>query len=224
MTNAKRINTGRGVIVCTLLCLLTDVVYASAVSVTVLKADGQGLADAVVVAETSQGYPAVHGVLKSAIDQRDLMFVPEVLVVRTGTSVDFPNSDQVRHQVYSFSAAKNFQLPLYAGRTHPPVLFDHAGLVTLGCNIHDGMIGYIYVTDSPWYGRTDSTGKLHLSDLPAGSFTVKVWHPHWNEGHQPLEQPIKLDEGQTGEVTVKLKKPLQNSVHHHGTGRRWKAY
>ena len=79
------------------------------------------------------------------------MFVPDLLVVPVGSTVSFPNSDSVSHQIYSFSAAKRFQLPLYRGKPYPPRLFDQAGLVMLGCNIHDWMIAYIDVTDAPFY-------------------------------------------------------------------------
>lgn len=214
----------RNVIVCTLLSLLTGPVYASVLAVTVRQADGQALPDAVVVAEARQGYAAVRAALKAAIDQRNLLFMPEVLVVRTGTVVDFPNSDQVRHQVYSFSGAKTFQLPLYAGRTQPPVLFDRAGIVTLGCNIHDGMIGYIYVSDSPWYGRTDRQGELRLPDLPAGDYLIKVWHPRMAESTQQLALPVKLEEPATTELNVQLKKPLRGAIQHYGKDKKWQDY
>lgn len=214
----------RNVIVCTLLSLLTGPVYASVLAVTVRQADGQALPDAVVVAEARQGYAAIRAGLKAAIDQRNLLFMPEVLVVRTGTVVDFPNSDQVRHQVYSFSGAKTFQLPLYAGRTQPPVLFDRAGIVTLGCNIHDGMIGYIYVSDSPWYGRTDRQGELRLPELPAGDYLIKVWHPRMAESTQQLTLPVKLEEPATTELTVQLKKPLRGAIQHYGKDKKWQDY
>src|SRR5882757_8652807 len=89
----------------------------------------------------ASGAPAI-------LDQINKEFVPEVLVVRVGTSVLFPNSDSVAHQVYSFSPAKKFALPLYRGRPYPPVVFDKAGTVTLGCNIHDQMVGYIVVSEA----------------------------------------------------------------------------
>jgi hypothetical protein len=111
------------------------------------------------------------------MDQRNLAFVPRVLVVPTGSSVSFPNSDSVSHQVYSFSPAKKFQLPLYKGERHPPVTFERDGLVVLGCNIHDEMVGYIYVTRAPWFGTTDSAGTLHLAGLPAGNYQLVLWSP-----------------------------------------------
>ena len=111
------------------------------------------------------------------MDQRNREFVPHVLVIEAGTWVDFPNNDTVSHQVYSFSPAKPFQLPLYKGRTHPPVLFDRAGVVTLGCNIHDNMLGYIYVADSPCFGKTDLDGRWSSGELPAGRYDVRIWSP-----------------------------------------------
>ena len=89
---------------------------------------------------------------------------------------DFPNSDSVSHQIYSFSPAKRFQLPLYHGTPYPPVHFDQAGVVTLGCNIHDEMLAYLLVTDAPYYGRTDATGTW-TAEVPRGHYRVSIWHP-----------------------------------------------
>ena len=152
------------------------------------------------------------------------MFVPDVLVVQTGTAVDFPNSDQVRHQVYSFSGAKTFQLALYAGRAHAPVVFDRTGLVTLGCNIHDSMLGHIWVTDSPWFGRTGANGVLDLRELPAGDYTVHVWHALLDESGPQLELHLKLGDGATGTATFRLKRPLRAPLHHHGADKKWEDY
>ena len=91
-----------------------------------------------------------------------------ILVIHTGTPVDFPNSDNVADQVYSFSPAKRFQLSLYRGHVYPPLIFDQGGLVVLGCNIHDNMLGYIYVTPSPYFGKTGVSGTLRLDGLPGG--------------------------------------------------------
>jgi plastocyanin len=121
-------------------------VAANALSVLVIDPAGRRISNVVVVvtAVGSQS-PRVDSAdgAHAQMDQRNREFVPHVLVIEAGTWVDFPNSDTVSHQVYSFSPAKPFQLPLYKGSAHPPVLFDHPGLVTLGCNIHDNMLGYI---------------------------------------------------------------------------------
>ncbi len=103
-------------------------------------------------------------------------FVPPVLVVRTGTAVNFPNRDTVRHHVYSFSPAKRFELRLYQGTPSEPVLFDKPGLVVLGCNIHDWMLGYVYITDDPRFAVSDEQGRISL-DLPPGTYQMTFWHP-----------------------------------------------
>jgi len=113
------------------------------------------------------------------MDQIDMRFDPEVLVVPVGAQVTFPNSDKVAHQVYSFSPAKRFSLGLYRGKRYPPVDFSKPGLVVLGCNIHDAMVGYIYVAESPYFGKSDEFGVLQLSGVPAGNYVVKAWSPRF---------------------------------------------
>lgn len=158
------------------------------------------------------------------MDQRDLTFVPDVLVVQTGTAVDFPNSDQVRHQVYSFSPAKTFQLALYQGRAHAPVVFDRAGLVTLGCNIHDSMVGYIYVTDSPWFALTGADGSARLHDLAPGDYTVRIWHTLLDESGPQLSTHLHLAENAAGNASFRLTHPLRRAPQHHGADKQWADY
>ena len=138
---------------------------------------GNPLPDAVVVAvpEDDQVPPAKPGA--TVEDQVDKEFVPYVQPVRVRTYVNFPNKDNIRHHVYSFSAAKRFELPLYSGTPTAPVLFDKVGVVLLGCNIHDWMIGYIYVTDAPYFGKTTGQGHVELTGLRPGAYRVRVWHP-----------------------------------------------
>jgi plastocyanin len=209
---------------CTFLGLPRSVCAASALLVTVADASGAPLAGAVVIAEPASGAPKPKAGQKAIMDQRNLQFVPEVLVVQTGTAVDFPNSDQVRHQVYSFSEAKKFQLPLYAGRAQAPVVFDRAGLVTLGCNIHDSMVGYIVVTDSPWYGSSGADGTVRLHDLAPGDYTVRIWHQLLDESGPQLSSHLHLADGATGSAIFRLTKPLRPSLHHHGTDKKWEDY
>src|SRR3989338_522709 len=102
---------------------------------------------------------------------------PLANAVLSGTAVSFPNSDNIRHHVYSFSLAKRFELRLYQGTPSEPVVFDKPGVVVLGCNIHDWMVGYVYVTDDPWFAVSDAQGKLNLEQLPAGTYTASLWHP-----------------------------------------------
>ena len=209
---------------CTVLSAPTPLFAAAELSVTVANAGGAPLEGAVVVAEPAAGALKPRPGQKAIMDQRDLMFVPDVLVVQTGTAVDFPNSDQVRHQVYSFSGAKTFQLALYAGRAPAPVVFDRSGLVTLGCNIHDSMLGYIWVTDSPWYGRTGADGSLRLHSLAPGAYTVRIWHALLDESGPQLQQQLTLGDGASVTASFRLKRPLHPLLHHHGADKKWEDY
>lgn len=185
-----------------LLMSLFSAASAQAVPVTVMVDDGKApLADAVVsVHSTGAATPVTPG--KAVMDQRGMLFAPTVLAVTVGTLVRFPNSDNIRHQVYSFSPAKHFELPLYAGIPADPVQFDQAGVVTLGCNIHDWMVGYIVVLDTPYFAKTGIDGRAHL-DVPAGTYQLRAWHPQLageprNEalavaGTTPLEHGVHLN-------------------------------
>jgi plastocyanin len=113
----------------------------------------------------------------AVIDQVDKRFVPRVSVVRAGTEVSFPNSDSIRHQVYSFSPAKVFSLKLYAGTASAPVTFDKPGLVVLGCNIHDYMVGFVAVVDSPYFTKLPPSGSATIN-LPPGRYRLRVWNPY----------------------------------------------
>jgi hypothetical protein len=119
----------------------------------------------------------------------NLAFVPDVLVIPLHSKVLFPNSDAISHQVYSFSSARQFQLPLYRGKTYPPVVFDQPGVVTLGCNIHDNMLAYIVVTSAPYFGRTGADGEWIVPNLPPGKYSLHLWHPLLNEP-QEVERTV----------------------------------
>ena len=159
--------------------------HAAGIAVVVKDGTGAPVSDAVVIAVPLDGIvkPLPHR-QPEVVDQIDREFVPRVKVILAGTSVIFPNKDNVRHHVYSFSAAKRFELPLYAGTPAAPVVFDKPGLVVLGCNIHDWMIGYLYVSESPYFAKTGGDGRALLRDLPERAYTVRVWHPQM-EGAEP---------------------------------------
>src|SRR5271155_1756352 len=139
---------------------------------------GKPAADTIVSATPLDPKNALHAKPPAVvIDQVDKQFVAYVTPVYVGSSVRFPNHDNVHHQVYSFSPAKRFVLPLYAGTDASPVLFDKPGVVVLGCNIHDWMIGYIYVSGTPFFAKTGSAGTAFLEDIPSGDYLVKIWQP-----------------------------------------------
>jgi len=197
--------------------------YAAELSVSVLDPAGHGTAGIVLVAEPQFDLPVKRVSRTVTMDQRQKQFVPNILVIQTGTGVDFPNSDQIEHQVYSFSQAKTFQLSLYAGHKYPPIVFDRAGLVVLGCNIHDQMIGYIYVTDSPFFARSDESGQWSVHDLPAGRYRLTAWHPRIQEGNGTLQLPLMVTEEAPVTAVFRLAQPLKPSKDHSGD-KRWTDY
>jgi plastocyanin len=183
----------------------------ASLAATVTDADGKPVPNAVVVAVPEAGAPHRTGPpAVEVVDQIGKEFTPYVKPVRAGSLVDFPNKDNIRHHVYSFSPAKAFELPLYKGRPAQPVLFDRPGIVRLGCNIHDWMVGYIYVAETPWFGKTAASGRVELDKLPAGRYGVRVWHP-WMEGAEAATAiAVEIHDGPATAVawTLKLKPPF----------------
>ena len=166
----------RPFLVSLVLLLLPALAEAATLTVDVRNAAGQPLRDAVVYA-VPEGRTAPPARKTAVMDQKNRTFVPHVLPIQTGTAVKFPNSDDIRHQVYSFSSAKTFSLPLYTGTPSSPIVFDKPGVATLGCNIHDRMSAYIVVVETPHFAATPANGQAVLDALGAGKYTVKVWHP-----------------------------------------------
>jgi len=163
--------------------------FAGTVDVRVQDPRGSVVRDAVVYA-VPEGRSVPPARKTAVMDQKNRMFIPHVLAVQTGTSVRFPNSDDIRHHVYSFSPAKPFQLPLYKGTPANPVLFDRAGVVTLGCNIHDQMSAFIVVVDTPYFERTGGDGRATLRDLEPGKYVVHVWYPEMRDEPPPANVTI----------------------------------
>lgn len=148
---------------------------AAEVTVNVRDQADNPLSNAVVYLEPDT--KPKQGVLTDAnIEQKNKQFSPFVSVVQVGTSVNFPNKDSVRHHVYSFSPIKTFELKLYSGIPAKPVVFDKPGTVVLGCNIHDNMLAYIHIVDTPYYGKSDLNGVVKLKDIPSGQYALKIWY------------------------------------------------
>jgi plastocyanin len=180
------------------------------VEVTVRTSGGAAVADAVVALRPVAGAPAGPvgtGGGSLVMSQHDLQFDPHVLVARVGSNVAFPNLDQVRHHVYSFSDAKTFELRLYGGETEHLVLFDRPGVVSLGCNIHDDMIAFIYVADTPYVARTDAEGRARLDGAPPGDYALTVWHENLRGGDEVVRPFALGPDGASESVTVELRRP-----------------
>jgi plastocyanin len=148
---------------------------ASTVSVNVKTIAGTAAEDTVVVLDPLDAAPpAAHE--RAVIDQQHKTFVPRVSVIRTGTAVSLPNSDSIRHEVYSHSPPHPFQVKLYASSHTEEVTFDKPGLLVLGCNIHDSMVAFVAVVDSPYYAKILGSGQAEMH-VPPGRYRVRVWHP-----------------------------------------------
>ncbi|MBI5039807.1 MAG: methylamine utilization protein [Gammaproteobacteria bacterium] len=177
------------------LCILiSPTLQARDVSVLVRDQEGAPLQDAVVTLRPVNGAATTAAAGTVAImDQRGKIFVPRVLVVRPGTRVEFPNSDQIRHHVYSFSPPKPFELRLYSGAEIPSVTFDRPGVVSLGCNIHDWMQGYIYVTDDPLFALSSADGTSRFTDIAEGAYELHIWHPRLRGPYMGETHTLQVD-------------------------------
>jgi len=164
---------------------------AGSLDVTVKDGNGALVSDAVVYAK-GRAVTSALAKKRMVIDQRDKQFIPYVTALQVGTSVLFPNNDNIRHHVYSLSQAKKFELPLYAGVPAEPVTFDKEGFVTLGCNIHDWMIAYVAVLATPYFEVTGKEGRTRLKDLPPGQYIVEVWQPSLKGTPEKFAQRVDL--------------------------------
>lgn len=176
---------------------------AAELTVSVLDSSGSAIENAVVYAE-----PEIKKSLPPAtaiIEQRGKQFNPLVSVIQTGAEVTFPNFDSVRHHVYSFSPAKTFELKLYSGIPANPVKFDKAGTVILGCNIHDYMVAFIQVVDTPYFTKSNKSGKAVLTDLPNGNYTLKAWHYALAKDKDIFEKSITVKDSENITINLELK-------------------
>lgn len=190
----------------TFLCIFCSLwiscAYAEDLTVEVTDSKGKLISDAVVFLEGDKTAGHLQAV-KTEVEQKGKQFHPLVTVAQVGASVNFPNRDKVRHHVYSFSPAKKFELKLYSGVPASPVTFDKAGTVVLGCNIHDTMLAFIYLVDTPYFAKTDTAGNAKFAQVPAGNYQLKVWHYALLKENVTVDQPLVLNGG-SKRISVKL--------------------
>jgi plastocyanin len=187
---------------------LAPVVSASGSLEVVVKDErGKPISDAVISLTQAGGSAPPFRLAAAVMDQQNRMFVPVVLAVPVGTAVTFPNRDDIRHHVYSFSRPKPFELPLYMGLPAAPVVFDKPGVVVLGCNIHDWMVAYIYVSATPHFAKTTDDGVVRLADVAPGTYEARVWHRLMRGEPEKSGKPITITAGDPGrlEFTLALK-------------------
>ena len=181
---------------------------AASVAVTVRAQNGKPVPNAVVIVRlVGRATPEPRVGSGYAVRQQNLQFNPFLIVVPVNADVAFPNLDGVRHQVYSFSPAKRFELKLYAREQNRTVRFDRPGPVSLGCNIHDQMTAFIFVTDSAYVARTDATGRVTIDGVPPGNVSITLWHPYLRAPGNQLSKQIALSGGANESFVVALRPP-----------------
>jgi plastocyanin len=210
-----------------LLLALTAALPAGAATLAVSVVDEQGrpIENVAVYAMAADGVAAQPAATTPTahMDQQGLEFVPHLLVVQAGTSVTFPNSDDVSHHVYSFSEAKKFELALYKGDVYPPVVFDDAGVVVVGCNIHDGMLGYIVVVDTPHFAQTNEQGIATLANVPRGGYAVSAWTPRVRPSGLPPAQQVAISDS-AGTLEIRIAGRLAPAHPHGASSLTWDRY
>jgi plastocyanin len=190
---------------------MNSTVYGNELHFSIFDDKGHAIEDAVITVTPMdyKNFPK-QKTLKPIVDQVNKEFMPHVMVIYVNSLVSFPNNDSIRHHVYSFSPAKKFELPLYSGQSAPPVLFDKPGIVVLGCNIHDWMLGYIYVSDTPYFVKSDQDGKGVILDIPKGKYIVKVWHPLMVDLEKSTSRNIEVSENTPSmDWKLQLKPPFK---------------
>jgi plastocyanin len=152
---------------------------AASLDLKLTETRGGGVPDAVVSLRPADGrtMPALDPTPGATVRQEKQEFVPYVIAVTAGTTVGLPNDDTVEHHAYSLSPALKFDLPLYKPKMNQSLEFKTPGVVTIGCNIHDWMIAYVVVLDTPWFGTSSAAGSVTIPEVPAGRYTATIWHP-----------------------------------------------
>lgn len=201
----------KSILVFILSSALVFVSSASALTIQIETPDGHTVPNAVVIADTGPLPVTAEDFDWSVmLEQTNLQFAPYVLIAPVGSQVSFPNRDRVRHHVYSFSKGNQFEIELYGRDDSRFQVFSTPGVVAVGCNIHDDMIGYIRVVDTPFVGKTDSEGKVVFDALPADVTSVRVWHPDMKGGSDDRVFPL------TGAATETFSLDVPTGLLKHG--------
>lgn len=189
--------------------------WAGDLTVSVKTPTGQPVRDAVVTLRSPAGAgQPIRFSWPYSVAQQNITFDPFVLVVPVGSTVSFPNRDNVRHHVYSFSPVKKFELKLYGREEARTVTFDKPGVVPLGCNIHDQMIAYVVVVDTPYAAKTGADGVAVIRNAPAGAASMTVWHPYLKAARNQQVKPVTLTAaGGREQVTADLRQPPGHAGH-----------
>jgi len=179
---------------------------AAPMSVRVVDASGRPVRDAVVTLNPASGARAPRTADRYVVSQKNMKFQPFLTIVPTGAEVSSPNFDPTKHHVYSFSPAKRFELKLFARDQSRTVRFDKPGVVALGCNIHDAMSAFIFVTNSAWTARTNAQGLAVFADAPNAPGRVVVWHPYLRSPGGTMQQGVSAGQ-RSASFSIRLRAP-----------------
>ncbi|CAL1690910.1 hypothetical protein MMB232_01044 [Brevundimonas subvibrioides] len=179
------------------LTILPATGYAGDLTISVRNAAGQPVRDAVVTVRPNAGVPSgpIRFSWPLRVVQQNVQFQPYVLIAPVGAAVSFPNLDRVRHHVYSFSRGNRFEIELFGQDQTRSHTFTTAGVAALGCNIHDQMLAFVRVVDTPWAGKTDASGNVTIPAIPAGAASLRVWHPQLNVRGNETAYPVTIGAG-----------------------------
>ncbi|MBE0381580.1 hypothetical protein PC2016_0190 [Pseudoalteromonas carrageenovora] len=177
-------------------------------NITIKNSSNEPLANAVVWLTASGSTEITAPEAPYAMSQQNREFIPRILVVPQNAKVEFPNADSIMHHVYSFSKAKTFELKLYKEQPKAPIIFDQTGVVELGCNIHDWMLGYIVVVDSTIFAITDENGHVDLN-ANVGEYTLSVWHSGFSDISKVESQTITVA---TNPITYRVKQEIAEQI------------
>jgi len=183
---------------------LSGAAYAADLTVVITDTSGKPVEDAVAILDAPASKPSPG---RFTINQKDTTFVPFVLVVPVGSTIEFGNLDPFRHHVYSFSPARKFELKLFGQGETRPVRFDTVGAVAIGCNIHDTMQAFVQVVDTPFAAKSGANGRIVLRNVPSGNFKLRIWHPRLRAPANQLTVTVNTASSKSVPVSVKLRRP-----------------
>lgn len=190
---------------------------AGDLAVSVRDSTGKPVSNAVVTVYPAAGTPKgpVRFAWPLVVAQQNIQFDPFVLVAPVGASVSFPNRDKVQHHVYSFSAGNRFELKLFGKDETRSVVFKAVGVAAIGCNIHDQMVGYVKVVDTPFAIKTGADGVATLRGLPGGQATLRVWHPWLRAPKNETSTALAVPAAGVARpaVTVEIRRPAGGHMH-----------
>jgi len=176
-----------------IVCLWSVAANAQAIDVSLTNDDGKPVGGAVVMFTPSvAGDQQAESGGSFAINQKNVAFDPFITLVPVNSTVTFKNEDSVLHHVFSFSEAKRFDLELFGAAEPQDVVFDAPGIVSVGCNIHDGMIAYVFVSEAPYATQTNDDGQTVLENLPEGAGVLTIWHPLMRGRGNMIQQDVTV--------------------------------